>query len=104
MDKKKNTQQIQLELDKDIAEGNYANLTLIAHSHSEFILDFARLLPGVPKARVCARMLMTPQNAKALSRTLEMNIKRYEDMHGEIKMPGSQMMPQIDFQTPETKN
>jgi uncharacterized protein DUF3467 len=101
---KKKPQQIQLELDKEIAEGTYANLSLIAHSHSEFILDFARLLPGVPKAKVCSRLVMTPQNAKALARTLEMNIRRFEEMHGEIKMPGAQMMPQIDFEAPETKN
>ena len=101
---KKKTQQIQLELDKDIAEGTYANLALIAHSPNEFILDFARMLPGLPKAKVCARLVMTPQNAKALFKSLEMNIKRYEDAHGEIKLPGGHLLPEIGFQTPETTN
>lgn len=100
MDKK--TQQINVELPQDVAEGNYANLALIAHSPSEFILDFARMLPGLPKAKVCARMVMTPTNAKALLRTLQTNIQRYEENFGEIKMPGTQ--PETRFHFPDTKN
>lgn len=98
----KKTQQINVELPQEIAEGNYANLALIAHSPSEFILDFARMLPGLPKAKVCARMVMTPTNAKALLRTLQTNIQRYEENFGEIKMPGAAAETRFHF--PDTKN
>jgi len=97
------TQQLNVELPQDVGEGTYANLALITHSPSEFILDFARMMPGLPKARVQARMIMTPQNAKALFKTLEVNIRRYEDVHGEIKLPGGGGK-EIGFQTPETRN
>ena len=102
MDKK--THQINVELPPEVAEGNYANLALIAHSPSEFILDFAKMMPGLPKAKVCARMLMTPQNAKALLKTLQTNIQRYEETHGEIRMPTGGQPPVIGFQDPDTKN
>ncbi|HPF35029.1 MAG TPA: DUF3467 domain-containing protein [Candidatus Krumholzibacteria bacterium] len=98
----KKTQQINVELPQEVAEGNYANLALIAHSPSEFILDFARMLPGLPKAKVCARMVMTPTNAKALLRTLQTNVQRYEESFGEIKMPGTAAETRFHF--PDTKN
>ncbi len=96
-------QQLNVELPQDIGEGTYANLALITHSPSEFILDFARMMPGLPKAKVQARMIMTPQNAKALFKTLEVNIRRYEEVHGEIKLPGSPGK-EIGFQAPESRN
>lgn len=98
----KKTQQINVELPQEVAEGNYANLALIAHSPSEFILDFARMLPGLPKAKVTARMIMTPTNAKALLRTLQTNIQRYEESFGEIRMPGTTAETRFHF--PDTKN
>ncbi len=98
---KKQTKQISVEVDKEQAGGIYSNLALIAHSPSEFILDFARLMPGMPKSKVGARIIMTPQNAKALLKTLEANIQRYEGNFGEIKLPGK-AGPQ--FHIPETKN
>ena len=101
MDKK--TQQINVELPQEVAEGLYANLALIAHSPSEFILDFARMLPGLPKAKVCSRMVMTPTNAKALLKTLQTNVQRYEENYGEIRMPGS-ANPEVGFHFPDTKN
>lgn len=67
-------------------EGVYSNFVIITHSASEFVIDFARMLPGAPKAKVFARILMTPQNAKALLVTLEQNIKRFETENGEIKL------------------
>jgi len=67
-------------------EGIYSNFVIITHSSSEFVLDFARMLPGAPKAKVFSRILMTPQHAKALLSTLETNIKRFETEHGEIKL------------------
>lgn len=78
--------QIQVQIDPSEAEGIYANLVLLAHSPSEFILDFARLLPGVPKAKVHARIIMTPQNARSLHRALESRIQSYESQFG--KIPG----------------
>lgn len=80
-------------------EGVYSNFVIITHSASEFVLDFARMLPGAPKAKVFSRILMTPQNAKALLATLETNIKRFESEHGEIKvLPGDPSRGPIGFQ------
>jgi hypothetical protein len=77
--------QIEIGLGEHEAEGIYANLVFIAHSQAEVILDFARMLPGLPKARVFARIVMTPQHAKGLLGALEQNIKNYETNFGPIK-------------------
>lgn len=77
-------QQINIELSEDTAEGMYANLVMIAHSSEEFILDFIRVMPGLPKAKVKGRVIITPQHAKRLLRALADNIDRYERSHGEI--------------------
>jgi hypothetical protein len=66
MENKKGNAEIQIELSEEIAQGTYANLAIIAHSSSEFILDFIRLVPGVPKAKVQSRIILTPENAKRL--------------------------------------
>lgn len=79
--------QIQIELPEEVAEGIYANLAVITHSTSEFVLDFARMVPGNPKAKVQGRIIMTPVNAKLLLRTLKDNIKKFEDKFGEIDTP-----------------
>lgn len=78
---------IDVELSEEIAEGVYANLAMIAHSNSEFILDFIRLMPGVPKAKVKARIILTPEHAKRLLEALRENISRYEEAHGGINEP-----------------
>lgn len=75
---------IDVELSEDIAEGTYANLAMIAHSNSEFILDFIRLMPGVPKAKVKARIILTPEHAKRLLEALRENISRFEEAYGGI--------------------
>ena len=95
------TQQIQLELREAEAEGIYSNLVMIGHSPSEIILDFARFLPGTPKARVSARVIMTPQNAKSVLKTLEDNLKKYEEKFGEIKIQGDVDQKNIGFARPE---
>jgi hypothetical protein len=83
-------------------EGVYANFVIITHSGSEFVLDFARMLPGAQKAKVFSRIITTPQHAKALLGTLEQNIKRYEADHGEIKLvPGDMPRGPIGFQPPK---
>lgn len=79
---------LELGLSEKEAEGIYSNLVFIAHSPSEVILDFARALPGLPKARVFARIIMTPQAAKGLLGALEQNLKTYETNFGAIKLPG----------------
>lgn len=82
-------------------EGIYSNFVIITHSNSEFVLDFARMLPGAQKAKVFSRILMTPQHAKALLNTLENNIKKFEGEHGEIKVsPTDPSRGPIGFQTP----
>ncbi len=80
----KSSSQLNIELSEDIAEGEYANLVMIAHSPEEFILDFIRVVPGVRKARVKSRIIITPQHAKRLLRALTDNVERYERAHGPI--------------------
>ncbi|MGB3182297.1 MAG: DUF3467 domain-containing protein [Cyclobacteriaceae bacterium] len=77
--------QISIELSEEVAEGIYANLAMIAHSNSEFVVDFIRLMPGVPKAKVKSRIVITPEHAKRLLTALKDNIKKYEDTFGPIK-------------------
>ena len=77
--------QINIELSEEMAEGVYANLAMIAHSHSEFVVDFIRLMPGVPKAKVKSRVIITPEHAKRLLSALQDNIRKYEDTFGKIK-------------------
>jgi hypothetical protein len=85
-------QQINIELGEKEAEGIYSNLAIISHSPAEFVIDFTRLLPGVPKARVHARIVMTPQHAKLLLAALSDNIARYEQQYGEILIADPSMM------------
>jgi hypothetical protein len=83
---------IEIQLDEQIAQGNYCNLAIIAHSTSEFILDFATMLPGLPKARVKSRVVLTPEHAKRLLLSLQENITRYENNIGKINIPTKQPM------------
>jgi hypothetical protein len=78
---------LQIELTPDKAQGEYANFAIITHSSSEFILDFARMLPGLPKAQVRSRVILAPEHAKRLLGALQENIMRYERQFGPIKMP-----------------
>jgi len=89
-DKKEPQQQNQMtiELGEKEAEGIYSNLAIISHSPAEFVIDFTRVLPGVPKARVHARIVMTPVHAKLLLHALSDNIGKYEAQHGEINADG----------------
>jgi predicted N-acyltransferase len=77
-------QQLNIELPEAIAEGIYANLVIIAHSQSEFVFDFARITPGIAKSKVQSRIIMTPVNAHRLLKTLEDNLKKYEEKFGKI--------------------
>jgi hypothetical protein len=80
------SQQINIELGEKEAEGIYSNLAIISHSPAEFIIDFTRLLPGVPRARVHARIVMTPQHARLLLNALDDNIAKFERAYGEINL------------------
>ena len=96
-----NPQQLNIELSEEIAEGIYANLAIISHSNTDFVLDFIRILPGTPKAKVKSRILMTPQHAKRLMMALADNINKFEGIFGNIDIdPGTQNLPPIHFGGP----
>ncbi len=77
--------QLNIEISEEVADGVYSNLAIITHSNSEFVLDFVRVMPGVPKAKVKSRILLTPQHAKRLMRALADNIQKFEGVHGQIR-------------------
>ncbi|MBR6423681.1 MAG: DUF3467 domain-containing protein [Bacteroidales bacterium] len=83
---------IDIEIKPEIATGRYANLAIITHSSSEFILDFAQHMPGMPKMQVGSRIIMTPEHAKRLLGALTENIRKYESQFGEIRLPINPMM------------
>lgn len=78
---------LDIELPADVAQGNYSNLAIISHSTSEFIIDFATMLPGLEKAKVKSRIILTPEHAKRLLFSLQDNITRYESNVGKIEIP-----------------
>lgn len=83
--------QINIELSDETAEGIYSNLAIITHSNAEFIIDFVKMMPGVPKAKVKSRIILTPQHAKRLLGALRDNISKFEAVHGNIKESDSNM-------------
>ena len=85
--------QLNIELDQAIAEGTYSNLAIINHSVSEFIVDFINIMPGVPKAKVKSRIILTPQHAKRLTKALVDNVRKFEKANGEIKDYEQPTMP-----------
>ena len=86
----KQQNQLQIELPADVAQGQYANLAIISHSSSDFILDFVRVLPGLPKAQVKSRVVLAPEHAKRLVAALQENIVRYEREFGPIRIPNQE--------------
>lgn len=90
-----NNAQLQIELTEEVAQGTYANLAIITHSSSEFILDFVRVMPGMPKAGVKSRIVLAPEHAKRLLRALEENIGKYEHSFGTIRMLDEQPLPPL---------
>lgn len=85
MEDLKNNNQLQIELTEEIAQGTYSNLAIITHSSSEFVLDFVRVMPGIPKANVKSRVILTPEHAKRLLAALQDNIQKFESVNGPIK-------------------
>lgn len=90
-----NKGKLNIELPEETAQGTYSNLAIITHSPSEFVLDFIRVMPGMPKAKVKSRVIVTPQHAKRLMKALQDNIRKFESQHGPISDIGSpeHMMP-----------
>lgn len=84
MSENKNSQ-LNIEISEEVAEGTYANLAIITHSHAEFVVDFVNVMPGTPKSKVKSRIILTPQHAKRLMQALIDNINKYEDANGHIK-------------------
>ncbi|MDL2222585.1 DUF3467 domain-containing protein [Bacteroidales bacterium OttesenSCG-928-M11] len=95
MDNKQSQNNIQIELSEEVAQGIYSNLAVIAHSSSEFVVDFVRIMPGIPKAKVKSRVILTPEHAKRLMLALIDNVKKYESQNGEIKLQGKGFNPPI---------
>ena len=93
MENKEMNNQLQIELKEDVAQGIYANLAVITHSSSEFIVDFVRVMPGIPKAGIKSRIVLAPEHAKRLLRALEENIGKYERTFGPIRLLDEQIIP-----------
>jgi len=85
MDDNKKKDGLNIELSEEVAQGSYSNLAIINHSPSEFVLDFIQMMPGVPKAKVKSRIILTPQHAKRLMKALNDNVSKFEGQHGEIQ-------------------
>lgn len=92
-----------IELPEDIAEGIYSNLAIISHSHAEFVIDFVRMVPNVPKAKVKSRIILTPQHAKRLLNALADNVKKFEQQHGPISESDQPPFPPMSFNTPKAQ-
>jgi hypothetical protein len=93
MEEQNNDNQLNIELSEEVAEGIYANLAIITHSNTEFVLDFIRVMPGVPKARVKSRIILTPEHAKRLVEAMQDNLDKYESINGKIKTQEPPFLP-----------
>lgn len=77
--------QLNIEISEEVAEGTYANLAIITHSHAEFVIDFVNVMPGTPKSKVKSRIILTPQHAKRFMKAITENVLKYEALNGPIK-------------------
>ncbi|NOZ33955.1 MAG: DUF3467 domain-containing protein [Chlorobi bacterium] len=102
MEQKENKNGLNIELSAEIAQGIYSNLAVISHSGSEFIIDFVRMMPGIPKAPVKSRIILSPDNAKRLLNALGDNVRKYEQTFGEIKEQKGPQIP-MNFGGPTAK-
>ncbi|MEM7105559.1 MAG: DUF3467 domain-containing protein [Bacteroidota bacterium] len=102
MEEKKQKRQLNIELPEEVAEGVYSNMAMINHSPTEFVMDFIRMMPNMPKAKVKSRVILTPQHAKSLLKVLNENIKRYEGTYGPIKEAKPPSFP-MNFNTPKAQ-
>src|SRR4029079_17584810 len=85
MDQPQQPSQLNIEISEEVAEGSYANLAIITHSHAEFVIDFVNVMPGTPKSKVKSRIILTPQHAKRFMKAITENIGKYESVNGPIK-------------------
>lgn len=97
-----NQNQLNIELTEDVAEGTYSNLAVISHSPTEFVIDFIRMMPNVPKAKVKSRIILTPHHAKRLLNALQDNVSKYEALHGSISDNNTPPFP-MNFNTPKAQ-
>jgi hypothetical protein len=84
-DQQNQNNQLNIEISEEVAEGEYANLAIITHSHAEFVIDFVNVMPGTPKSKVKSRIIFTPQHAKRFMKALNENIGRFENANGKIQ-------------------
>jgi ribonuclease BN (tRNA processing enzyme) len=84
-DQENQPNQLNIEISEEVAEGSYANLAIITHSHAEFVIDFVNVMPGTPKSKVKSRIILTPQHAKRFMKALSENVHKYEAINGAIK-------------------
>lgn len=103
MAEEKQGNKLNIEIPEDIAEGTYSNLAIISHSNSEFVVDFVRLVPNVPKAKVKSRVILTPVHAKKLLQALADNVNKFESQFGEIDANKGGNVPPFNFNTPKAK-
>ena len=103
IDAKNQPPALNIELGEDVAEGIYSNLAIISHSNSEFVVDFIRLVPNVPKAKVKSRIILTPQHAKRLLAALRDNVQKFEMQFGKIDEPDFPSFPPMNFNTPKAQ-
>ena len=103
MSDKKEKKQVSIELPEELAQGLYSNLAVVNHSQTEFVVDFMSMMPGMPKAKVKSRVVLTPQHTKLLLRVLVDNVKKYESQFGEIKDVRKQQQVPINFGGPKAE-
>ena len=106
MDQKKapsNIQKINIELDEKAASGEYSNFVVVTHSPAEFVMDFTRILPGVPKAKVHSRIIMAPPHVKSFMMALKDNISKFENKYGEIKVHQQEGIPKFGVKPPKSE-
>ena len=101
MSNKKENKQVSIELPEDMAQGIYSNLAVVNHSPTEFVIDFISMMPGMPKAKVKSRVVLTPQHVKRLYRALTDNLQKYESQYVEIKDVGKQQQVPLTFGGPK---
>ena len=100
MNENEKQERLQIELPQNVAQGEYANFAIITHGSSDFVVDFARVLPGVSKAQVCSRIILAPEHAKRLLGALQENVMRYEREFGTIKIPNQEPRTIAPFDIP----
>ena len=100
MNENEKQERLQIELPQNVAQGEYANFAIITHGSSDFVVDFARVLPGVSKAQVCSRIILAPEHAKRLLGALQENVMRYEKEFGTIKIPNQEPRTIAPFDIP----